>query len=203
MDSIPRFELSAGRAGVFATPLRPRKKEKRMKTNPKRAIYRGALVAAMAALFASSGLAAGPVSPAMMPVAVRLGVTPASGSIATFMALQGVRPTATQVTGVGPLSAPGPTTVGLPTGVMFDAPLSAAIATDVGYGAQFAKAVLMGDWDGSEDNTADRASAFADFSSSFTNPAQTLTRLRSPSTRWPTGSTRTSTIGGIPSATST
>ena len=71
----------------------------------------------------------------------------------------------------------GTQSVGLPTISMGNAALSAAIATNVGYLGHIAEPTLMADWDGLEDNTADRASPIDDFSSIFAGGAQTLTRV--------------------------
>lgn len=69
-------------------------------------------------------------------------------------------------------------TAGLPSTMLANAALSAAIATNVGgRGQLFQEVDLMGDWDGSEDNVADHSGKIDDLSSTLSNPSQALTRV--------------------------
>jgi hypothetical protein len=67
---------------------------------------------------------------------------------------------------------------GIPSTMLANAAMSAAIATTVGgRGQLFQEVDLMGDWDGSEDNVADHSGKIDDLSATLTNPSQALTRI--------------------------
>jgi hypothetical protein len=67
---------------------------------------------------------------------------------------------------------------GIPSTMLANAAMSAAIATTVGgRGQLFQEVDLMGDWDGSEDNVADHSGKIDDLSATLTNPSQALTRV--------------------------
>ncbi|MBX7245437.1 MAG: hypothetical protein K1X53_08055 [Candidatus Sumerlaeaceae bacterium] len=86
------------------------------------------------------------------------------------------------VTGAPKGSGPGQSipvrAAGQPNIMRPDGAFSAAVmASFGGRGQQFSEATLLGDWDGREDNTADRQLKVADYSGQTTDPAQSLTRV--------------------------